>query len=193
MTDLIKLSEEELMGLMRKDELGAFKEIYARYWKSLYAEAFRRLKSKESAEEVVQEVFTNFWSKKQQLQVNENINAYFKKAVFNLIIDQHRKNLVKSKYQQEFRTIQPCSDNATENVFMLKELHGTLASEISHLPEKCRSVYELSRNEHKSNKEIALHLGISEKTVENHITKALKKIKVGLGDYFLILLLLLFR
>ncbi|MDB5153923.1 MAG: polymerase sigma-70 factor [Mucilaginibacter sp.] len=57
---------------------------------------------------------------------------------------------------------------------MLRELTYTIETEVRQLPDKCRSIYELSRSEHKTNGELAIQLGISEKTVENHLTKALK-------------------
>ncbi|MDF2432645.1 MAG: hypothetical protein JWP44_2276 [Mucilaginibacter sp.] len=71
---------------------------------------------------------------------------------------------------------------------MLKDLTSTIKTEVNQLPDKCRSVYELSRNEHKTNKEIANYLGISEKTVENHLTKALKRLRLGLSHYLMIVL-----
>jgi RNA polymerase sigma-70 factor (ECF subfamily) len=76
---------------------------------------------------------------------------------------------------------------------MLKDLTSVVENEISQLPDKCRSVYELSRNQHKTNKEIAQHLGISEKTVENHLTKALKRLRFGLGHYLPAFIFLLIK
>jgi RNA polymerase sigma factor (sigma-70 family) len=84
-------------------------------------------------------------------------------------------------------------DSSTEDEIMLRDLKNTIALEVSQLPDKCRSVYELSRIEHKSNKEIASHLGISEKTVENHLTKALKRLKLGLDHYYILITLLLLK
>jgi len=98
----------------------------------------------------------------------------------------YRKEQVKAKYKAAFKIVNSEADNSTEDSIMLKELTYTIQTEVNQLPDKCRSVYELSRNEHKTNKEIALHLGISEKTVENHLTKALKRLRVGLSHYLLI-------
>jgi len=193
MTDFTKLSEDELMGLLKQDRLNAFREIYARHWKKLYSDAYKRLKSKELAEEIVQEVFTNLWIKRSQLQINTTVGGYLHTSITHRIIDQFRKETIRSKYQEAFKTLHSEVDNSTENEIMLKELTSTIENEVSQLPDKCRSVYELSRKEHKSNKEIALQLRISEKTVENHLTNALKRLRHGLSHYLVIVVALLLR
>lgn len=111
----------------------------------------------------------------------------------NQVIDQHRKELVKERYKEAFKIVHSELDNTTENELMLKELTYTIEEEVSHLPDKCKSVYQLSRNEHKTNKEIALYMGISEKTVENHLTKALKKLRVGLSHYLMIAIIVFIK
>lgn len=193
MTDYNKLSEKELVDYLKQDRLGAFKEIYTRYWKVLYGAAYKRLKSKELSEEIVQELFTNLWVKRHTLNINNGAAPYLFTAVSNYVIDYYRKEMVREKYKQAFRVIHNDADNSTEETILLRDLTETIESEISQLPDKCRSVYELSRKEHKTNKEIALYLGISEKTVENHLTKALKRLQLGLSHYLLLMLLFLFR
>jgi RNA polymerase sigma-70 factor (family 1) len=193
MSDFTKLSDDELLELLRQDKLSAFKEIYSRYWKKLYAECYKRLKSKEQAEEITQEIFTNFWIKRNTLQITTTVGGYLHLAVTNQVIDQYRKELVRDKYREAFKVIHTEADTSTEDTIMLRELAYTIEAEVNQLPDKCRSVYHLSRNEHKTNKEIALYLGISEKTVENHLTKALKKLRVGLSHYLLIFLIIFLK
>jgi RNA polymerase sigma-70 factor (family 1) len=193
MTDYTILSEEELVAYLKQDKLNAFKEIYTRYWKRLYSAAYKRLKNKELCEEIVQELFTNLWIKRQTLHINTGLAAYLYSSVSHYVIDQYRKELVREKYREAFKVIHSRdADNSTEEAILLKDLTDTIESEISHLPDKCRSVYELSRKEHKSNKEIAMYLGISEKTVENHLTKALKRLQIGLNHYLGLILFLWF-
>ena len=193
MTDFTELSEDELMRLLRLDKLQAFRELYSRYWKKLFDDAYKRLKNKEQAEEVVQELFTNLWTKRQSIQINTTISAYLFSSVAHHVIDIYRKEMVRVKYSQAFKIVNTEADTSTEDGIMLKDLTYTIEEEISHLPDKCRSVYELSRKEHKTNKEIASYLGISEKTVEQHLTKALKKIRFTLSHYLLVLALLLLK
>src|SRR5260370_40208373 len=103
MTDFTELSEDELVQLLKQDRLGAFREIYSRYWKKLFDEAYKRLKSRELAEEVVQELFTNLWTKRQVLQINTTIGAYLHSAIANQVIDIYRKELVRSRYKEAFK------------------------------------------------------------------------------------------
>jgi RNA polymerase sigma-70 factor (family 1) len=191
MTDLSMLSDQELLVSLKQDKLGAFKEIYNRHWGKLFGNAYKRLNSRELAEEVLQEIFTNFWAKRQSLQSNINIAAYLHLAVQNSVIDQYRKKLVKEKYKEAFKIVHSEADNSTEDAILMKELTYTIETEVSHLPDKCRSVYELSRNEHKTNREIAAYLGISEKTVENHLTKALSRLRLSLTHYLVLVLAVL--
>ena len=76
---------------------------------------------------------------------------------------------------------------------MLKDMMQSIESEVNQLPDKCRSVYELSRIENKTNKEIAQYLDISEKTVENHLTKALKRLRLNLGHYIVLISIALIK
>jgi len=193
MSDFAALSELELLVLLKQDKLSAFKQIYSLHWKKLYNDAYKRLKSRELAEEAVQEIFTNLWVKRHSLQINTTIGGYLHLAVVNKVIDYHRKDLLKAKYKEAFKIVQSEADTSTEDGILLRELAYTIETEVQHLPDKCRSVYQMSRNEHKSNKEIALSMGISEKTVENHLTKALKALRIGLSHYLLVLLVLMLK
>ncbi|MDB5000372.1 MAG: polymerase sigma-70 factor [Mucilaginibacter sp.] len=193
MTDFNTLGEDELINLLQQGKLGAFREIYTRYWKQLYADAYKRLKNKEMAEEIVQEVFTSLWHKRGALNITQTLGGYLFTSVSNLVIDQYRKNLVRARYKESFKLVYSETDNSTEDAILVKELEHTIENEVNSLPDKCRSVFELSRVEHKTNKEIACELGISEKTVEHHITKALKHIRLGLGNYLSIIVILLLR
>ena len=193
MGDFTKLADDELLVLLKQDKLSAFKELYGRYWKKLYGEAYKRLKSKESAEEIVQEIFTNLWLKRHSQSITTTVGGYLHSTVSHRVIDRYRQELVREKYREDFRVVYSETDNSTEDAIMLKELTHAIETEVRQLPDKCRSVYELSRNEHKTNREIALQLGISEKTVENHLTKALKRLRVGLNHYLTIILILLLK
>jgi RNA polymerase sigma-70 factor (family 1) len=193
MTDFSRLEEKELIDLLRHDKRGAFREVYKRYWKQLFDEAYKRLKNKEAAEEIVQEVFTAFWHKCDTLTINQSLGGYLFTSTANLVIDQYRKELVRTRYKESFKLVYSETDNSTEENILIKDLESSIQQEVNSLSDKSRSVFELSRLHYKSNKEIALELGISEKTVEHHITKALKKIRVGLGSYLSLLLVLLLK
>jgi RNA polymerase sigma-70 factor (family 1) len=187
MTNYKQLSEEDLMDLLRQDSLGAFREIYLRNWKALYAEAYKRLKDKDQAEEIVQDLFATLWNKRSTIQVNESLAGYLYSSIGYRVIDYYRRELIRQKHRQALKVTYTEADYSTENNIMVKDLEYSINMAVGQLPDKCRSVYELSRVSHKSNKEIAEHLGISEKTVENHLTRALRKLRVSLGSYLTLL------
>lgn len=192
MNEFAQMVDKELVALMQQDNLSAFREVYKRYWKKLYGAAYKRLKSRELSEEIVQELFTNLWVKRQSLIIRSELSHYLYSSVSYHIISQYRKELVKKRYQESMMIVNNDLDNSTEEEIILKELNNIIALVVSKLPDKCRSVYELSRIEHKSNKEIANYLNISEKTVENHLTKALKKLKLGLSHHYIYILIIHF-
>jgi RNA polymerase sigma-70 factor (family 1) len=193
MTGLNTLDDKELFTLLQQGRLTAFKEIYTRYWKQLYTDAYKRIQNRESAEEIAQEIFTTLWHKRATLNINQSLAGYLFTSVSNLVIDYHRKELVRERYKASFQLIYSQADTSMEDTLLVKELQQTIDHEVNSLPDKCRSVFQLSRVEHKSNKEIASELGISEKTVENHITKALKHIRLGLGHYASLLAIFLLK
>ncbi|MES2276559.1 MAG: RNA polymerase sigma-70 factor [Bacteroidota bacterium] len=167
--------------MLKGDDMYAFDELYARYFKNLYAFAYKRVKSKEIAEEIVQEFLTNLWLKRKELVIGKSFIGYIYTSVRNMILNAVARELRRKAYQQYSRLFHTESDNSTEQTVIVNELNKNLQQEICHLPERCRSVFELSRNDHKSNKEIAQELGISEKTVEGHLTNAIKWLRVHLN------------
>ena len=193
MTNFTRLSDDDLIEQLKTDGLGAFRELYTRYWKALFSEAYKRLKNRELSEEVVQELFANLWAKRHMLQINTTVSGYLFVSVRHYIIDYYRKEMVRMKYRTAVEIVHSEADHSTEHMIMLKDLTNSIENEISRLPDKCRSVYELSRNHHKTNKEIAQYLGISEKTVENHLTKALKRLRHGLSHYLPVFIFLLVK
>lgn len=182
MMELKKLSDEELVGLLRKDEVGAFDELYNRYWDKLYNAACKRVSGGEIAEEIVQDFFTSLWLNRSRLTIHSSFNNYVFSSIRYLVYNHYQKETVRRVYQESRKKSLVVEDNSTEEILALRELNKVLEEGVEKLPSKCRTVYELSRKEYKNNKEIARLLGISEKTVENHLTKALRNIRLSLKD-----------
>jgi RNA polymerase sigma-70 factor (ECF subfamily) len=182
-----ELTDTELITSLHKNEdVAAFVEIYNRYWDKLFNAAYKRIKNTESCEEIVQEVFTTFWIKHDEICINTGLSNYLYTAVRNKVIDYYRKQLVRTNFS--LNVVHKDYDNSSEQSLILKELHEQIELSINQLPEKCKSVYLLSRMDYHSNKEIASQLNISEKTVEGHLTKALKHLRVSLSDFLILLL-----
>lgn len=176
-----QLSDAELIGLMKQEDSIAFTEIYKRYWKKLFTIAANKAGDVEEGREIVQNVFISLWNRRQELEIKGALSNYLavsvKYRVINLLDKQnnHRKYLTHLNLTE--------MDNSTQQWLEFTELRERLAALVAELPEKCRLVFVLSREKGHSQKEIGEQLGISEKTVEGHLTKAIKSLRTGLSSY----------
>lgn len=179
MQDLTKFSDENLFKACVDGDESSFEELYNRYWYKLYAEAFKRLRKAEVAEEIVQDLFTSVWLNRQKITIHSSVGGYLYTSVRYLVLSYLQKELIRNNYKSYVKGSFKDFDNSTEMIISFNELQEQIESHVRLLPEKCRYIYELSRKEFKTNKEIADLLGISEKTVENQLTKALGRLKIA--------------
>lgn len=175
-------SDEGLVKLLKQQQFGAFEEIYLRYWKRLYSSAFKRVQSREVAEELVQDIFTSLWVKRETLAI-EILSAYLFTAIKYKVINYLEKEMSRKTYS-EFQIQSAIRvSNSTEEMVLLNELNMALEKEIQKLPPKRQQIFKMSREEHLSIKQVASNLGISEKTAENQLGKALKMLKINLRHF----------
>jgi len=186
------LNDHELAGMLGQESIAAFEEIYKRYWAKLYNSAYKRLANAELCEELVQDIFVKLWEKRATLHISTGLSNYLHSAVKYSVIDHYRKRLTESAFISA-QLVSSNADNSTEDNLILNDLKRYLETLIGQLPDKCRSVYQLSRAEHKTNKEIATLLNISEKTVEGHLTKALQALRFGMAEYLPLAVLIFFK
>lgn len=180
MQNLTKLQDEVLLKLLKHEHMAAFEEIYNRYWDKLYTAAYKRVQLKEVSEELVQDLFTSLWINRNKVDIRTSLAAYLFTSIKYLVLNYMQKEMVRSNYRESLSGDRV--DNSTEETVLLNDLALNINAAVEQLPDKCKSVFELSRKEYKSNKEIAAELGISEKTVENQLTKALKRLRLGLNS-----------
>lgn len=171
------LSDIELFNLIKANDYKAFEELYNRYWEELYKAAHKRLQDERVAEEIVQEVFVNLYVKKDTLQGSTNIKAYMHTVTKYKVIDEIRKRISEKKYIDSFASTSMVDFADAHNIFEKKELKRHLKDFTDTLPQKCKEVFALKQEE-LTNKEIAKKLNISEKTVEGHISRARRLIKI---------------
>jgi RNA polymerase sigma-70 factor (ECF subfamily) len=175
-------SDDKLVELMRQQDMAAFDEIYYRYWKRLYAMAYNRVHSKMVAEELVQEIFISVWVNRATLQV-QNLSGYLFTAAKYKVISYYERQLTRKTYLEKQTAITQDRDDTTEQTVLLNDLHDALDREVNKLPARCREVFRLSREENLSIKQVAAQMGVSEKTVENQLLKALKVLRISLRHY----------
>ncbi len=183
------MTDFELVSLLKEDDHAAYREIYYRYTAILYTHAYSKLQDRDEAKDVVQEVFSALWSKRSVIQFQLNISGYLYITLRNKIINilAHRK--IQSEYLSSMNDYLSRARADTDFLTRTNQLRSIIEGEILKMPVRMREVFELSRKSHLSHKEIAERLGISEKTVKDHVNNALKilRLKLGLVNYLLFL------
>jgi RNA polymerase sigma-70 factor (family 1) len=176
-----KLTDPELTNLLKMGDHLAFTEIYNRYKFILHAHAVNKLRDREEARDIIQEVFTYLWSKHNIIQFSGNLSGYLYGAIRHAILNKITRKQVQEKYFDSIKAFAMQGDVVTDHLIRENQLKNYIEKEIALLPPKMREVFEMSRKEYLTHKEIAWKLGISEQTVSKQITNALKILKVKLG------------
>jgi RNA polymerase sigma-70 factor (ECF subfamily) len=156
----------------------AFEQLFTDWFGSLHAYAFSVLKDDSGAEEVVQAVFCRIWERRAGIPEPASIKAYLYGCVYHACVDQLRR--------RKARPISPIEEWTTADAagkLELAELEARYEQVLAQLPEQCRNIYQLSRFGELRYREIAEQLGISVKTVEAQMSKALKRLREALADY----------
>jgi len=175
-------TNEEILILLNEDQDAAIEYLFKKYYSYLCIIANRVLKNQETSEDIVQEVFCDLWKKRGNFKIKSSVQYYLRKATVNKTLNYIRDN--KFIYDDDDKQFEFVPDSYSIELNLEKEeLEKRIHEGIDRLPEKARMVFQLSRFEHLSYKEIAEKLGISIKTVENHISKALKLLRVHLKPY----------
>ena len=175
---------------IEKDWQLQFEEVFKAHFKSLHSYAYTIVKDDIMAEEMVQNVFYKLWEKKGQIEVTQSVTAYLYRSVYNESLNYLKHLKVREAHQTYIKHKAADYNNAAEHI-KLKDLKQNLDRALSELPEQCRTVFQMSRFEELKYQEIADRLGISIKTVENHMGKALRLLREKLADFLPALILIL--
>ena len=170
------------VNLLRRIKNGdpkAFEILFNRYWEMLYRSAFGVLNNSSAAEDIVQEVFTALWKRRNTLDI-QNVSAYLHGAVKNQVAKNIKQMIATREHVKRIQQTQ--ETNETEELIYSSDLSRKIDQGIAQLPEKCRQVFLLSRNDQLTNQQIAEKLDLSVRTVETHILVALRKLKKYLYD-----------
>lgn len=167
------ISDKKLIEQIAKRNDLAFGNFYDRHWDALFIAAYKVLKDEEICKDIVQEIFLGIWES-QTLNDVENVRAYLLQAVRFKVLMTLRKNKISDRH---LATIRELTANTTEDQLYFQELNDSIQDSINALPDKCQEIFRLSRFENLSNKEIAEKMNISVRTVETHISNALRSIR----------------
>lgn len=178
-------TDDDLIALLKKDDSIAFETLYLRYSEKLYYFAIRYLKSKEDAEGLVQDIFTKIWEIRKNLNSGQSFSSFLFTIAKNTIFNKHRKKLNENAYREHLRNYFDEVYDKTENDIILADMKARIDKSVEKFPPQRKLIYQLSREEGLSYKEIAKQLGISEKTIEAHIRLALKTLRSALSNELL--------
>lgn len=175
----------ELIQALQQGDTAAFEQVFMAYYKRLHAYACLVLKDSHLAEEVVQEVFCRFWERRKKITIARSLQAYLYAMVYHECMREQRRRPLKALPQDSPGTAS-ASGKAEYTELQQQVIHA-----MGRLPEKCRLVFYLNRVENMKYREVASYLGLSEKTVENQMGKALKLLRVHLAEFMTCLIILL--
>ncbi|GAB3882922.1 RNA polymerase sigma factor [Spirosoma agri] len=178
------LPDELLVIYLRNGDQRAFREIYQRYWKKLYSIARHKVQDLASVEELVQDIFLRLWERRESLRI-DRLDAYLTTAVRYAIINHYKATLVQEKYAGHAFAAYTEASFITDEQLDLDELINAVEQHLNELPEKTRQIFRLNRLECQTVKEISSQLNVPERTVEYHISQAIKTLRHYLRDYLL--------
>jgi RNA polymerase sigma-70 factor (ECF subfamily) len=182
----LEKSEIKLLERIKKDDAHAFDSIFRKYYQQLCFFSLKIVKKSETAEEIVQDLFVQFWEKRQCININISLKSYLYRSVHNNSVRQFKKdNLLESIDEKHGFANENFDDLLVQN-----ETETKIYKTIEELPEQCRKIFKMSRFDELKYREIAEKLNISIKTVETQMSRALKYLTTNLKHLTKILILI---
>ncbi|WP_025146520.1 RNA polymerase sigma factor [Pedobacter jeongneungensis] len=179
-----ELSDLQLVSLIKEGDHISFANVFDRHWHSLYVHALKMLGNEEEAKDMVQEVFTSLWKQGDQLSIHTTLKAYLFSAVRHRVLNEIRANDRRSQYYDRFALYLQTHQTSVIEKIQFQELEQAIDKVISNLPERMREVFEMSRKQSMTNKEIALKMNIAETTVKRQISNAILILKNHLSKSY---------
>ncbi len=183
---------ESRLDNIRNGDAKAFEEVFRQHYQSLCRYAISILKKQDESEDIVQQVFVNFWEKREKTIITGSLQSYLFRSVHNYCLNAIKHEKVKTSYQSYNLLFEMQYELTADKILQNSELENKIEMAINELPSECRKIFKMNRIEEMKYKEIAEKLGLSIKTVENQIGKALKHLRISLADYVLFLILTFF-
>ena len=170
-----------------------FDQIYLDHYAALHHYALTLLNDSALADEMVQDVFLKILEKQAPIAIHTSLKAYLYRSVHNECMNYFKHHKVKQKYQTHtFYKMDQETEHPLDKL-QYREFETRLYKSINDLPEQCRAIFQMSRFENLKYAEIAAQLGISIKTVDNQMGKALKRLRLQLADYLPLMIWLLIK
>lgn len=182
--DMTKTSDAFLYDRVREADKQAFDQLFEKYWERLFLYAFKLLQDQDQAEDVVQEVFVQLWENAPRREIKHFSGYLFRSVKYQAALIVRKQQWKVDMDTLDLTNIPDFSEyDETELEIKLQQLD----SQIEKLPKKCKEVFKLHKKDGIPAKEIAIHLGLSPRTVENQIQKAMRVLRSELGLYFFLM------
>jgi RNA polymerase sigma-70 factor (family 1) len=182
------VTDASLLQLLANGDEDAFQALYDRYWERLYVYVVRKVEFQETAEEIVQDIFIDLWKRRESLLI-ERLESYLFGAARNRIVDVIRAGMIRRHHEASSGMSRfPGSAHSldAEEELAYKELCSAIEDGLGLLPEKTGVIFKLNRLDQLSAREISVLLDIPVRTVEYHITQALRVMKIYLQEFLLL-------
>ncbi len=173
---------EEIIRRLKSDDKSALDELFGHYYPRLYQFSRSILKIENEIDDILQEVFVKIWLNRQKIGNAETFNAYIFTITKNEVLNLIRKRLRDQTFRDQLFLRSVAEEYQLENQLEFEEIKTRIDQIVVKLPKKRQQIFILSRTNGLSNKEISDQLNISEKTVEDHITHAIKQIKRSMKE-----------
>lgn len=180
----METTEQHLLSALRFGNEAALRQIFDRHYPLLLSDIYRLIPDESTCQDLAQELFVDLWNKREQLDIHTSLRAYLRRAAVNKslnYIKATRRFLLDNA--EDLGHLPDHSESDIQKREHQDTLEDALHQAIDALPEKCRLVFNLSRFEQLSHREIAEKLGISVKTIENQITKAMKMLRDAMKNH----------
>lgn len=180
------ISDEELFVFKRmvEGEKEAFRFFFEKYYSDLCNMVNLYLRDPVMSEEIVQDIFMYLWEKKESIKIESSLKSYLLRASKNRSLNYIRNEKTKLEIYSKLNNSDHGTIEMPDTVLDSNQLREVINAAIDSLPERCREVYILGKEKSMSYKEISEELGISVKTVEVQMGKALKKLREQLRPYY---------
>jgi RNA polymerase sigma-70 factor, ECF subfamily len=189
MSELLASYERILLEKLKNDDQSAFTVLFTKYYPDLVRFSYGYTRDSNASEEIVQEVFLKLWENRNSLIINISLKSFLLKTVQNRSIDSLRHANIIHKYASIVTDHPLLSENDTENYVLHSDLEANFNHAMDKLPAQYAEVFRMSRIETLNYQEISRKLGISVRTVEVRVSKALSLLREELKDFLLVAIL----
>ena len=185
------LTDPAFIQALRQGDLAAFESLFHTFYRPLIAYACQLIKDPATAEEIVQETFCRVHAGREKLNITQSLKAYLYAMVYHECLKQQKQRRRITGLPEPASSGELTDPGTPADKMQFEQLQTRAWSAVNRLPEKCRQIFCLHRVEKLKYREIAQRLGISEKTVENQMTKAIRLLKKQLAEFLTLIILLI--